>query len=67
MGILAAIEKAEQWMDDIDGVEGVAEGEQDGKPTITVFVSKEEAKAKLPTELEGYPVVVEENGPFEAY
>jgi hypothetical protein len=48
----------------IPGVKGVAIGESEGKPCILVLVDKKDASsvAKIPSQLEGYPVVVEETG-----
>lgn len=48
----------------IPGVKGVAIGESDGKPCILVLVVSKngEGVAKIPSQLEGFPVVVEETG-----
>ena len=52
----------------IPGVVGTAEGLCDGNPCIKVFVIEitPELEQKIPEELEGYPVEVEETGEFEA-
>ncbi|MGD8908581.1 MAG: hypothetical protein PVI92_04475 [Chromatiales bacterium] len=67
MDIMAAVHSAEKWMDDIDGVIGVSQGEQQGKPAIVVFITNSEAKESLPTEFEGYPVVTEFSDEFTSY
>jgi hypothetical protein len=48
----------------IPGVQGVAIGENQGKPCILVLVLKKnsETTATIPSQLEGFPVVVEETG-----
>ena len=48
----------------LSGVVGVAEGERDGTPCITVFVREQTSTllAQIPFELEGWPVVVRESG-----
>lgn len=49
----------------IPGVQGFYQGElENGKPCITVMVDKktEENQKKIPKELEGYPVKIEETG-----
>jgi hypothetical protein len=50
----------------VDGVVGVAVGECGGKPCIRVLVVRKttELMQKIPSILEGYPVVVEETGPI---
>lgn len=53
-------------MDTIDGVTGVAQGERDGKPVVEVYASRPEVARELPTELDGFPVVVTVTGPFTA-
>jgi hypothetical protein len=52
----------------ISGVVGIAIGEREGKPCIMVLVDKRtpELINKIPSELEGYPVVVQETGPIRA-
>lgn len=56
----------------IEGVEGVGVGEQDGRPTIKVYVDSNvmtpSIRARsLPKALESVPIVVEETGVFEAH
>lgn len=53
----------------IDGVVGVYEGlTDDGKPCIKVMVAARspELERAVPSELEGYPVVIEETGEIRA-
>jgi hypothetical protein len=52
-----------EWMQ-LPGVTGTGEGEKDGKPAVIIFVehSSKELQAKLPQEMNGYPVVIEETG-----
>ena len=66
-GINEAIDQAGQWLE-IEGVEGVAEGELNGEPCITVLVSVSPAEltAKIPSTFLGYPVVFEESGIISA-
>ena len=50
------------------GVVGTAIGDCDGKPCIKVMVVKKspELLKKIPSELEGYPVQIDETGEFRA-
>lgn len=61
--ILKAIDKASKWLE-IDGVEGVAEGEISGKTCITVLVSvpASEIPVEIPSNFLGYPVIFDESG-----
>jgi hypothetical protein len=60
-------ERTNEWMA-IRGVVGVAIGEFKGKPCIRVFTSAspQQLRAKLPSTVEGYPVIVEQTGPIRA-
>jgi len=55
------------WMA-IPGVEGTAIGLFEGKPCIKVFSSVGAAtlRSKIPSNVEGYPVIIEETGTFRA-
>ena len=57
----------DQWMD-IPGVEGTAIGLFEGKPCIKIFASRkaEDLRAKIPSTVEGHPVIIEEAGIFRA-
>lgn len=66
MEIEAALKKAEAWMDDIDGVVGIAQGKTGETDCITVFLSLPEMEAKIPKTFHGHPVVVEFSGPLQA-
>lgn len=60
-------EKHETKLMGTPGVVGVAIGEQNGKPCITVLVDGGASKtAKFPSSLEGFPVVVQQTGPIQA-
>jgi hypothetical protein len=50
----------------VPGVVGVAVSKCDGKPCIRVLVVEKtpELRSKIPSTLEGYPVVLEETGPL---
>ena len=60
-------EHTDDWMA-IPGVEGTAIGLYEGKPCIKIFTSKKphEIRAKIPSTVEGYPVIIEETGAFRA-
>ena len=57
----------DEWMA-IPGVEGTAIGLYEGKPCIKVFssVKAQKLRSKIPSSVEGYPVVIEETGTFRA-
>lgn len=50
----------------LPGVVGVAEGETNGGPCVTVYVAEKTAAVvgRIPDDLEGWPVVVRESGEF---
>ena len=52
----------------LPGVVGAAEGQQAGRPCIRVFVETNDAEGtkRIPSEFEGYPVVVERHGELRA-
>ena len=60
-------ERTDQWMS-IPGVVGTAIGEFRGKPCIKIYVVKktEELTKKLPSQAEGFPVVIQETGEIRA-
>ncbi len=61
------VQLATSWMDSIDGVTGVGQGQtSDGQDAVIVYVIQPDAASKLPETLEGIPVVVKETGTFEA-
>jgi hypothetical protein len=57
----------DQWMA-MTGVVGTGIGQSGGKPCIKVFVIKttDELSKKIPTTVDGYPVLIEETGEFKA-
>ena len=60
-------EHTDEWMA-IPGVEGTAIGLYEGTPCIKILTSSrtDEIRAQIPSEVEGYPVIVEETGEFRA-
>jgi hypothetical protein len=60
-------EHTDEWMS-IPGVVGTAIGKFEGKPCIKILVVKvtKELTEKIPSRVEGYPVVIEETGEFRA-
>ena len=62
-----AIDAASTWMD-IEGVEGVADGLEDGKDCIVVGYScaPEDLLDRIPKTFHGYPVVLREWGSISA-
>ena len=52
----------------LPGVVGIGQGECDGEPCIRIFVVKRipDLLKKIPSELEGYVVDVQETGEFKA-
>ena len=60
-------ENTDAWMA-IDGVEGTAIGLYKGKPCIKIFASvkAQELRGKIPSVVEGYPVIIEQTGVFRA-
>ena len=57
----------DEWMA-IPGVEGNAIGLFEGKPCIKIFASVKARKLrnKIPSSVEGYPVIIEETGTFRS-
>ena len=53
----------------IPGVIGIGQGSSQGKPCFRIYVDKltPELSAKIPTTIEGYPVVVLQTGDIKAY
>ena len=60
-------EHTDEWLA-IPGVEGTAIGLSDGKPCIMVFssIKADKLRAKIPSTVDGYPVVITETGTFRA-
>jgi hypothetical protein len=53
----------------VEGVVGIGDGQaDDGRPCIKVYVAKRTASLvrRLPREIEGYPVQIEDSGEFHA-
>ena len=57
----------DEWMA-IPGVQGTAIGMSDGKPCILILssVKPETLQDKIPSQVEGYPVIIRETGAFRA-
>lgn len=61
------VQLATSWMDNIEGVTGVGQGQtDDGRDAVIVFVNLPDAVNKLPETLEGVPVLVKSTESFEA-
>ena len=60
-------DRTDDWMA-ISGVEGTAIGLFEGKPCIKIFTSSkaQEIRDKIPSTVEGHPVIIEETGAFRA-
>jgi hypothetical protein len=60
-------EHTQEWME-IPGVVGTAIGQTGGKPCILVFTASnaEQARQKIPSTVDGYPVVVQHTGEIRA-
>jgi hypothetical protein len=52
----------------LPGVVGIGEGELNGKPCIFIFVHDDEdnSRKEIPSDLEGYPLVIKKSGKFSA-
>lgn len=61
------MERTDEWMT-IPGVEGTGIGLFEDKPCIRIFASvkAQEMRAKIPSTIEGYPVIIVETGTFHA-
>jgi len=60
-------EHTDEWMA-IPGVEGTAIGLYEGKPCIKIFSSgnPQQLRNEISSNIEGYPVIIEETGIFRA-
>ncbi|GAA4271528.1 hypothetical protein U6A24_13155 [Aquimarina gracilis] len=63
MKIEEALNEIESWLF-LDGVEGIAQGEYESRPCITIFLSNPEVKFMIPSEYKGYKVVIDETDQF---
>ena len=64
MDITDVLRKAENWLVEVKGVEGVAQGKFGDEDCITVFLSAKEATNEIPRNFHGYKVCVEYTGDF---
>ena len=64
--IQEALDEANAWMN-YDGVEGIGQGEKNGKECIVVFVSRASSELAhlIPETLKGLPIVFEESGEID--
>ena len=60
-------EHTDEWMA-MPGVEGTAIGLFEGKPCIVILTSAkaQQFQGKIPSTVEGYPVIIKETGTFRA-
>ena len=65
--ILEALDQANGWLDEFEGIEGIGQGLKDGQDCIKVFVSRpsSEFTDKIPKAVKGFAVVVEESGQID--
>lgn len=63
----AALVAASRWLDEVPGVVGIGQGEDEGSPTIDVWMAPGHGREQLPSRLFGVPVRVRDpGGPIEA-
>jgi len=61
------VQLATSWMNNIEGVTGVGQGQtDDGRDAVIVYATSPDAVNKLPETLEGVPVLVKTTESFEA-
>ena len=53
---------AQSWVGEIEGVVAVGQGDQNGEPSIDVWVTAVADRARIPTELEGFRVAIRDSG-----
>ncbi len=60
------LERHSQRIVSLPGVVGVAQGEAGGGPCITVYVVEKtpEVMSRIPSDLDGWPIVVRKSGRF---
>jgi hypothetical protein len=66
--ITQALKEATPGLMKVEGVVGTAQGLCQGAPCIKIYVANKtpELLAKIPATIAGYPVAIEETGPFKA-
>jgi len=69
MNIEQALERHQDRLMAIPGVAGVGIGERVGRPALVIMTKQitPELKARLPEQLEGHPVAVEQSGEIVAF
>lgn len=63
MNIEDALKEIQSWLH-LDGIEGVAQGEYDNEPCITIYVSFPEVETMLPATYKDFKVVIERTDEF---
>lgn len=58
----AALTEAAQWLDQVPGVVGVGQGEEQGAPTVDVWMTDPSRAPALPQQVHGVPVRVRDSG-----
>jgi hypothetical protein len=61
----AALQSAHAWVEEIRGVQAVGECEADGEKCIYVYVTSPEASEHIPSEHQGYKVVIQHGEPIQ--
>lgn len=62
----SAIEEARKWLG-VKGVQAVAASKQNGRPIVLILASvpEEELRELVPSEVQGFPVVIQGIRPYE--
>ena len=63
MDIENVLKEIQSWLF-LNGIEGVAQGENDLEPCITVFISNREIETIIPSTHKGFKVVIEYTDEF---
>ena len=66
MDFPAVLESAQVWVENVDGVAAVGEGESEGEKCIYVYITLPDAVGKIPSEYHGYKVIIEQGDPISA-
>jgi len=67
-GTRAIVRNRDRELLAVDGVEGVAAGQdRSGREAIVVYVRRQSVGERVPKTIEGYPVEVVVSGPITAY
>lgn len=64
----AALAEATRWLDEVPGVVGIGQGEEQGAPTVDVWTTDASQATSIPRQLHGVRVRIQDSdGPFQAY